>query len=54
MLRPLTWFGLMEMARRGDETQADWVRPPVYRKTALFDTVVGFKIAVPVRTGVLH
>ncbi|WP_153885403.1 hypothetical protein [Microvirga tunisiensis] len=54
MLRPLTWFGLMKMARRGDEVQADWMRPTLFRKTALFDAVVGFKIEVSVRTGAVH
>ena len=54
VLRPLTWLGLMEMARRDDEVQADWMRPSVYRKTALFDAVVGFKIEVPMRTGTIH
>jgi hypothetical protein len=54
VLRPLTWFGLMAMACRGDEVQADWMRPFLYRKTALFDAVVGFKIEVPVRTGAIH
>jgi hypothetical protein len=44
----------MEMARRNDEVQADWIRPAVYRKTALFDAVVGFKVKVPVRTGAIH
>jgi hypothetical protein len=54
VLRPLTWLGLMEMARRGHEVQADWIRPSVYRKTALFDAVIGFKIEVPVRTGAVY
>jgi hypothetical protein len=54
VLRPLTWLGLMEMARRDDEVQADWMRPSVFRKTALFDAVVGFKVKVPVQTGVVH
>ena len=54
VLRPLTWLGLMEMARRDDEVQADWMRPAVFRKTALFGAVVGFKVKVPVRTGVVH
>jgi hypothetical protein len=54
VLRPLTWFGLMKMARRGDEVQADWMRPTLFRKTALFDAVVGFKIEVSVRTGAVH
>ncbi len=54
VLRPLTWLGLMEMARRGDEAQVDWMRPAVYRKAAHFDAVVGFKIAVPLPTGAVH
>jgi hypothetical protein len=54
VLRPLTWLGLMEMARRDDGVQADWMRPSVFRKTALFDAVVSFKIEVPVRTGAVH
>jgi hypothetical protein len=54
VLRPLTWLGLMEMVRPGDEVQADWMRPTLFRKTALFDAVVGFKIEVPVRTGAVH
>ncbi|WP_114948395.1 hypothetical protein [Microvirga calopogonii] len=54
ILRPLTWFGLMEMVRRGDEVQADWMRPILFRKTALFDAVVGFKIEVPVPTSAVH
>jgi hypothetical protein len=54
VLRPLTWLGLMEMARRRDEAQADWLRPAIYRKTAHFDAVVRFKVEVPVRTGAVH
>jgi hypothetical protein len=30
------------------------MRPSVFRKTALFDAVVGFKIEVPERTGAVH
>jgi hypothetical protein len=30
------------------------MRPSVFRKTALFDAVVGFKVKVPVQTGVVH
>jgi hypothetical protein len=44
----------MEMARRDDEVQADWMRPSVFRKTALFDVVVGFTVKVPVRTGAIN
>ena len=54
VLRPLTWLGLMEMARRNDEVQANWMQPAVYRKTALFDVVVGFTVKVPLRTGAIH
>jgi hypothetical protein len=54
VLRPLTWLGLMEMARRDDEVQPDWMRPAVFRKTDLFDAAVGFKVKVPVRTGAVH
>jgi hypothetical protein len=54
VLRPLTWLGLMEMARGGDEAQADWLRPAIYRKTALFDAVVRFRVEVPMRTGAVH
>jgi hypothetical protein len=54
VLRPLTWLGLMEMARRGDEVQSDWMRPALYRKTALFDAMVGFRVKVPLRTEAVH
>ena len=43
VLRPLTWFGLLECAEPLDADVPKWRQPRLYRKTPLFDRVLSFR-----------
>ncbi len=42
VLRPLTWFGLMEC--KADRSKPAWGRVRLYRKTGLFDRMLSFDV----------
>lgn len=46
VLRPLTWFGLMERKEAEDQTEPAWRQPRLYRKTPLFDRALSFVVTV--------
>ncbi|WP_238192986.1 hypothetical protein [Methylobacterium frigidaeris] len=54
VLRPLTWFGLMETRLEGEDDVPDWRRARQYRKTALFDRALRFEVQMNNPSGVSH
>ena len=49
VLRPLTWFGLLECKEATDPAVPRWQQPRLYRKSPLFDKVLTFDVTVDVR-----
>ena len=54
VLRPLTWFGLLEMRLAGDEGTPEWRRDRRYRKAGLYDRVLRFDVQVIKPEGHAH
>ncbi|WP_458441603.1 hypothetical protein [Methylorubrum extorquens] len=54
VLRPLTWLGLFEVRRVGDETAVPWRLERQYRKTQLFDQTVRFDVELARPIGPAH
>ncbi|WCS25641.1 hypothetical protein LOK46_02000 [Methylobacterium sp. NMS14P] len=54
VLRPLSWFGLLEMRIIGDPNAPTWQRGRQYRKAALFDRVLRFDVQVAKPRGPAH
>lgn len=46
VLRPLTWFGLMDLKEMDGDRLPIWRRDRHYRKTPLFDRVLSFSISL--------
>jgi hypothetical protein len=46
VLRPLTWFGLMEPKDMDAHLTPMWRRDRRYRKTPLFDRALSFSVSV--------
>lgn len=54
VLRPLSWFGLLEMRMIGDANAPTWQRDRQYRKAALFDRALRFDVQVAKPKGPAH
>lgn len=54
VLRPLTWFGLLEMRLAGEEGIPEWRRNRQYRKAALYDQALRFDVQVIKPAGPAH
>lgn len=54
VLRPLTWFGLMEQRLVGEEGQPEWRKQRQYRKAPLFDRALRFDVEVVRSSGYSH
>lgn len=54
VLRPLTWFGLMETRLEGDADVPEWRRARQYRKSELFDRALRFEVQMNKPSGVSH
>ena len=54
VLRPLSWFGLIETRLVGEESQPEWRRERQYRKAPLFDRVLSFDVEVIRPSGAAH
>lgn len=54
VLRPLSWFGLLEMRMIGDPNAPTWQRDRQYRKAALFDRALRFDVQVSKPQGPAH
>jgi len=54
VLRPLSWFGLLEMRMIGDPNAPTWQRDRQYRKAPLFDRAVRFDVQVAKPPGPAH
>ncbi len=54
VLRPLSWFGLLEMQMIGDPNAPTWQRDRQYRKADLFDRALCFDVQVSKPQGPAH
>ncbi|ACA19865.1 hypothetical protein M446_5557 [Methylobacterium sp. 4-46] len=54
VLRPLTWFGLMETRLAGDARQPSWRGDRQYRKAAQFEQVLQFDVQIDKPSGPAH
>jgi len=54
LLRPLSWFGLLEMRMIGDANDPTWQHDRQYRKAALFDRALRFDVQVAKPAGPAH
>jgi hypothetical protein len=54
VLRPLTWFGLMETRLEGEDHVPDWRRARQYRKSELFDRALRFEVQITKPFGAAH
>ncbi|MGH1589009.1 hypothetical protein ACRBEV_12400 [Methylobacterium phyllosphaerae] len=54
ILRPLTWFGLMETRRVGEPGSFAWRYVREYRTTPLFDRALAFEIEIAAPVGQRH
>nr|WP_049961876.1 hypothetical protein [Methylobacterium sp. B34] len=54
VLRPLTWFGLLEMRLTGEENAPEWRRDRQYRKAVLYDQVLRFDVQVIKHSDLAH
>nr|WP_042672061.1 hypothetical protein [Methylobacterium sp. B34] len=54
VLRPLSWFGLLEMRMIGDLDAPTWQRDRQYRKATLFDLALRFDVKVARPPGPAH
>jgi hypothetical protein len=54
VLRPLSWFGLLEMRTIGDANAPAWRRDRQYRKAAQFDRALRFDVQVAKPAGPAH
>lgn len=54
ILRPLTWFGLMERKPVGKRKDLSIIEPRLYRKSALFDRLLTFDVTLRDTVASLH
>ena len=54
VLRPLSWFGLMEIRLIGDEYAPAWRRDRQYRKAGLFNRALRFDVEMAKHAGPAH
>jgi hypothetical protein len=54
VLRPLSWFGLLEMRMIGDPNGPTWQRDRQYRKAPLFDRALRFHVLMAKPAGPAH
>lgn len=54
VLRPLTWFGLIERRLVGEDSAPEWRKERQYRKSALFDLALRFDVQLVQASGLAH
>ncbi|MCJ2052807.1 hypothetical protein [Methylobacterium sp. J-070] len=54
ILRPLTWFGLLETRRIGEPGSFSWRYVREYRTTSLFDRALTFEVEIAQPGGLRH
>ncbi|MBP1180929.1 hypothetical protein [Methylobacterium sp. PvR107] len=54
ILRPLTWFGLLETRRVGEPGSFSWRYVREYRTTSLFDRALTFEVEIAQPSGLRH
>lgn len=54
VLRPLSWFGLLEMRMIGEPNAPTWQRDRQYRKAPLFDRTLRFNVQMAEPAGPAH
>ena len=54
VLRPLTWFGLMECMEPADRPKPAWGSLRLYRKSRLFDRLLSFDVQTRMPSGPLQ
>lgn len=54
VLRPLTWFGLIERRLVGEDSAPEWRKERQYRKSPLFDVALRFDVQLFQTSGLAH